>query len=77
MKRQWKRCLACSFAGTLVALLTGCGGVTASKSVSPATFLLPGLFIQTETPRPGPASIPAAATETAPDEALTFNARRR
>lgn len=30
---------------------TGCGGIAASRSVSPATFLLPG-FIRNETPKP-------------------------
>jgi hypothetical protein len=33
---------ACIFAGSL-AVLTGCGGVSGSHSVSPASFLLPGL----------------------------------
>jgi hypothetical protein len=28
----------------LLVLAAGCGGITATKSISPATFLLPGLL---------------------------------
>jgi hypothetical protein len=45
---------------TAVALMwcvTGCGGLTASRSISPATFLLPGLV---EAAPGGDASVPRA-----------------
>jgi hypothetical protein len=29
---------------TMLFLVAGCGGIRASKSISPATFLLPGLL---------------------------------
>ena len=29
---------------TLLVAISGCGGIRASKSISPATFLLPGLL---------------------------------
>lgn len=35
-------------------LLTGCGGISGSKSVSPASILLPGL-IRNTAPKPAPA----------------------
>jgi hypothetical protein len=35
-------------------LVTGCGGITASKSISPASFFIPGLGEA----RPAPASSP-------------------
>jgi hypothetical protein len=37
----------------MVLLATGCGGFTASKSVSPASFLLPGIM-QNSPPPPDP-----------------------
>lgn len=47
--------LAGSLAVALMISLTGCGGLRAQRSVSPASFLLPGL-IRNESPAP---SIPA------------------
>ncbi len=43
--------LAAALAGTMV--VSGCSGVNASHSVSPATFLLPGL-LKTAPPKPAP-----------------------
>ncbi|MEK7782135.1 MAG: hypothetical protein AAB370_11610 [Verrucomicrobiota bacterium] len=43
---------------TLAIFATGCGGINASKSVSPLDFILPGL-IKTA---PQPATPPGAAT---------------
>ena len=41
-----------AFGFVLIALVaTGCGGITASKSISPLDFLLPGL-IENHTPLP-------------------------
>ena len=37
-------------AGAAVVVLTGCSGVNASRSVSPASFLIPGLIMND--PRP-------------------------
>jgi hypothetical protein len=44
-------------AAACVALTAGCGGVNASKSVSPLNFLLPGL-LKADPPLPLPA-VPA------------------
>lgn len=47
----------------LVAVLTaGCGGFSGSKSVSPASFFLPGLMDNTRTqPKPGEPTPPTPA----------------
>jgi len=37
---------------------TGCGGITASRGISPATFLFPGFFGQAPAP-PAPTTDPA------------------
>lgn len=42
----------------LAAVATGCGGINASKSVSPLDFILPGLI------RTGPQPVPPAASQT-------------
>ncbi|HEY1169992.1 MAG TPA: hypothetical protein VGH19_01365 [Verrucomicrobiae bacterium] len=65
MRKKWNcwLCLSLSF----VALVgSGCGGINATRTISPATFLLPGLLHNTnpaqETPsltEPLPAVIPA------------------
>jgi hypothetical protein len=39
--------------------LTGCGGFTASKSISPASFLLPGLLQADPPPAPPDSTLPA------------------
>jgi hypothetical protein len=44
-----------AFSGILSVVTTGCGGFTASRSISPATFLLPGIMKND----PPPASVPA------------------
>jgi hypothetical protein len=57
----------------LVALMTGCGGVQGSHSVSPATFLLPGLM-KVE-PKRSPIQSPKpeiAATDLVSPAATTF-----
>ncbi len=41
-----------AFGWLLLLLVTGCGGFTASKSFSPASFLLPG--VQNTPPPPDP-----------------------
>ena len=43
--------------GSLAVLLAGCGGIAASPSVSPASFLIPGLIQNT-----APQSVPVQAT---------------
>lgn len=46
---------AALFLCAVVLLVTGCGGVSASRSVSPASFLLPGLLEYHPRPAtPGP-----------------------
>lgn len=50
--------LAAALAGTI--LVSGCSGVNASHSVSPASFFLPGLLkIERAKPAPTEASAPA------------------
>lgn len=51
----------CVLAATAVAAIgTGCGGISASPSVSPGSFFLPGLM-KNEAPKQAPAStVPAA-----------------
>lgn len=55
-----KKAAAASLALTAAAFLTGCGGFSASPSISPASFFLPG-FVGAEredagAPRPEPSS---------------------
>jgi hypothetical protein len=45
-------------------VVTGCGGINASESVSPATFLLPGL-LKNDAPTNAPALTPQISTEIA------------
>jgi hypothetical protein len=45
-------------------VVTGCSGLNAGGSVSPASFLLPGL-LKNETPTNAPALPPASFTELA------------
>ena len=52
--------------GGLVLLSAGCSGINASKSVSPATFLLPGL-LQADPPTAHPDRI--SPTQETPAEA--------
>jgi hypothetical protein len=57
VKWNWKWIRA---AGLLVviALGAGCGGIHASKSISPATFLLPGIM-KNDTPAAQDSTLPA------------------
>jgi hypothetical protein len=57
VKWNWKWFRTVAFAA-LLALGAGCSGIHASKSVSPATFLIPGLMMN-DTPAAHD-SIPAA-----------------
>jgi hypothetical protein len=43
----------------LLLLLTGCGGLTASKSISPASFFLPGLIQAAPPPAHPESTLPA------------------
>jgi len=54
MRLSWKIARFVPLALVLVAG-TGCGGIMASQSISPATFLLPGLIQATPPP---PADLP-------------------
>jgi hypothetical protein len=51
-----KHILACVALAALVLLNTGCSGINASKSVSPASFFLPGLM---QAPLPASPAVPA------------------
>jgi hypothetical protein len=44
VKLHWKILQFLLMPALLLALLTGCGGINASHSVSPASFFLPGLL---------------------------------
>ncbi len=57
MKVPWKLVVRSLPAGFLMIALAGCGGVSASHSVSPASMLIPGLIhapvdVPAETPAP-------------------------
>jgi len=56
-----RKLLAWVVAPLFVLLGTGCGGISASRSVSPATFLLPGLM--QATPKAADPISPAALPE--------------
>lgn len=53
---NWKVLLGC--AGLAMASLTGCSGINASSSVSPATFLIPGLMQVDPKPEQPDTSLP-------------------
>jgi hypothetical protein len=49
----------------LIALLaTGCGGINASHSISPASFFLPGLMKNEPQPQAPDITLPAAVSST-------------
>ena len=56
-----KRLTALGAMLVLSAGLTGCSGINASHSVSPASFLLPGLIHHE--PRPAPEALPVAPVD--------------
>jgi hypothetical protein len=58
VRLNWKT-LRLTILPVLLLSVTGCGGITASKSISPASFLLPGL-LQADPPPANPDStVPA------------------
>ncbi len=59
MRFVWK--IAGGFAALLLILsCTGCGGINAEGSVSPATFLLPGLMrVEPESPAAPDSALPS------------------
>ena len=66
MRLNWKLLpLAILSAGTL--FLTGCGGINAGGTVSPATFFLPGLMKNTAPPAP-PTGEPVQKFVTGPSQ---------
>jgi hypothetical protein len=67
VNRNWK-CIQLAMLVATLALGAGCGGFHASKSVSPATFLLPGLM-KNQTPATQDSVIPPAP----PGELLAQN----
>jgi hypothetical protein len=56
MKRR-SSCFCLMLAGSLAWLTTGCGGFSGSHSISPATFLLPGLGQVTPKPVLAPETV--------------------
>jgi hypothetical protein len=54
----WKF-LRLTFLPVLLLLVAGCGGLTATKSISPASFLLPGLLQADPTPAHPESTLPA------------------
>jgi hypothetical protein len=52
-----------SIAAITLIVCSGCGGITASHSVSPATFLLPGFG----SVAPEPVAVPAMETNGTPE----------
>jgi hypothetical protein len=67
LKRNWKLFQVASLLIILV-LGAGCGGIRASKSVSPASFLIPGL-LKNDVPAAQDSTIPASP----PGELLAQN----
>jgi hypothetical protein len=57
VKWNWK-CLQAVCLLIVIALSAGCSGIRASKSISPATFLLPGL-LKNEAPGAQDSTLPA------------------
>jgi len=51
-------------AAVLPLTITGCGGINANQSVSPASFFLPGL-LKNDAPTNAPALTPVISTEIA------------
>jgi hypothetical protein len=44
VRSQWKKLWAVAAMALLLTVLTGCGGFSATRSISPASILLPGLL---------------------------------
>jgi len=67
VRLNWKIARLAIF-GTVLLLGAGCSGINASKSISPATFLVPGLMQDNPPPARPDLILPAAepATESAP-----------
>jgi hypothetical protein len=64
VRLNWK-ILRLTLAATLLSLAgIGCSGINASQSVSPATFLLPGIM-KNDAPAPAPALTPSISSEIA------------
>jgi len=64
VRLNWK-ILRLALAATLLSLAgTGCSGINAGQSVSPATFLLPGIM-KNDAPAPAPALTPSVSSEIA------------
>lgn len=59
------RVLCVGLVSAAAVLMTGCGGVNATGSVSPATFLLPGLMHKAPEAKP-PGTLPAPQVAQAP-----------
>lgn len=57
---QWRRLTLCLGLLAMIGLGSGCSGINASGSVSPASFILPGLGEA----HPNPPSEPGEAQET-------------
>lgn len=64
----WQFLTIATFAAT-VPLLTGCGGIQASKSVSPASFFMPGIMLNVPASAPA-TNLVARATEEVPAEVV-------
>lgn len=60
-----KRTLSAIVAAFGAVALTGCGGLSASKSVSPLDFILPGLVGSPQAPKAGPETPPKTSEDPA------------
>jgi hypothetical protein len=65
VKIHWKSCRLAACAA-LLAFAAGCSGINASHSISPATFLLPGL-LKAEPQQPVESSLPGETVPAIPD----------
>ncbi|HLH57021.1 MAG TPA: hypothetical protein VKY92_25805 [Verrucomicrobiae bacterium] len=59
MRLNWK-VLGLTILPVLLLSATGCGGLSATKSISPASFLLPGLIQATPPPAHPESTLPQA-----------------
>ncbi|MBI5384491.1 MAG: hypothetical protein HZA90_07355 [Verrucomicrobia bacterium] len=59
MNWKWAQFSAVATLAVVAGLAMGCSGINASKSVSPASFLLPGLIRNAPAPEPLDLSTPA------------------
>jgi hypothetical protein len=65
VRSQWKKVMVTGTMVLLLAVLTGCSGFSATRSISPASLLLPGLLQADPLPSlPSDGTLPAVPANT-------------